>query len=75
MFQKITEDPIKKCPACGQDSLQRGPGGGIGVSFKGSGFYATDYAQPTTPPPSNEKSGGGCCPCGKNKPSCSSGNS
>ncbi|SCA64049.1 Uncharacterized protein SCG7086_BR_00020 [Chlamydiales bacterium SCGC AG-110-P3] len=45
IFQKISHDPIKECPACSQLALQRGPGGGIGLSFKGSGFYITDYAK------------------------------
>ncbi len=43
-FQKITDNPLKTCPSCGKESLKRGPGGGIGLSFKGSGFYITDYA-------------------------------
>ncbi len=57
-FQKITEEPLKQCPSCKKHSLQRGPGGGIGLSFKGSGFYINDYAA--------TKEG---CPCGK-KTSC-----
>jgi len=43
-FQKITDSHLKECPNCGKDSLRRGPGGGIGLTFKGSGFYITDYA-------------------------------
>lgn len=42
--QKITADPLTSCPKCGKESLMRGPGGGIGLVFKGSGFYCTDYA-------------------------------
>ena len=60
MFQKITDSPATKCPHCGADSLKRGPGGGVGLSFKGSGFYITDYKNSEEPKPS-------CCPCGKNK--------
>ena len=41
-FQKMTEEPVKVCPMCGGD-LQRLISGGIGVIFKGSGFYTTDY--------------------------------
>lgn len=44
-FQKITESPLKDCPRCNKTALRRGPGGGIGLSFKGSGFYITDYSQ------------------------------
>gem|GEM_PF-1203132 len=42
-LQKITEEPLKRCPQCRQDTLKRGPGGGIGLLFRGSGFYQTDY--------------------------------
>jgi len=43
LFQKITEAPKKKCPACGKARLKRLIGGGAGFLFKGSGFYLTDY--------------------------------
>ncbi len=42
-FQSITARPLKKCPQCGERSLQRLIGIGGGVLFKGSGFYETDY--------------------------------
>lgn len=41
-FQKITDEPLKTCPACGGE-LVRLISGGMGVIFKGSGFYTTDY--------------------------------
>jgi len=41
-FQKMTDDPVRECPVCGA-GLQRIISGGIGVIFKGSGFYTTDY--------------------------------
>lgn len=62
VLQKITEDALKKCPKCGKETLKRGPGGGIGLSFTGTGFYKTDYTDAPKPK--------GCCPCGK-KESCS----
>jgi len=40
-FQKITDPPLKECPVCG-GKLIRLISGGIGVIFKGSGFYVTD---------------------------------
>ena len=42
-FQKINDDPVRTCPDCGEDEVERliSPGGGL--VFKGSGFYATDY--------------------------------
>lgn len=70
-FQKITDSPLKLCPRCGHESLHRGPGGGIGLAFKGTGFYKTDYTDnrpiETTP---NESTKPQCCPCGKSKGSC-----
>ena len=43
-FQKITEEPLKTCPKCHQDTLKRKIGGGLSTfQFKGSGFYITDY--------------------------------
>lgn len=57
-FQKITAEHLTKCPNCKKETLRRGPGGGIGLSFKGSGFYITDYAKCKAP--SNEE-------CSQNK--------
>ena len=42
-FQSIKEEALKKCPKCGKSSLRRLFGGGLGIIFKGSGFYTTDY--------------------------------
>ncbi|CDR34508.1 FmdB family zinc ribbon protein [Criblamydia sequanensis] len=80
-FQKITSDPLTTCPKCHKEALRRGPGGGIGLSFKGSGFYITDYksppksdskdSSPKKEPQSKNDSPKGCCPCGKNKKECS----
>lgn len=75
--QKITAEPLTLCEKCGNHTLKRGPGGGIGIAFTGSGFYSTDYvnrpsdsdAPPSTPSDSKKSS---CCPCGKNKGSCAS---
>ena len=41
-FQSIKEQPLKKCPKCGR-AVRRLFGGGMGIIFKGSGFYTTDY--------------------------------
>lgn len=41
-FQKITDPPLTRCPACGGE-VDRVISGGSGVMFKGSGFYITDY--------------------------------
>ena len=42
--QRITEEPLQKCPNTGQ-SVQRVISGGTGLIFKGSGFYQTDYVR------------------------------
>ena len=43
LFQKITDDPIKKCPTCNKKKARRLFGTGAAIVFKGSGFYQTDY--------------------------------
>lgn len=42
-FESITAKPMKKCPSCGKLKLKRLLGTGVGLIFKGSGFYETDY--------------------------------
>jgi putative FmdB family regulatory protein len=41
IVQRISEEPLKVCPKCqGKLSKMLYP---VGISFKGSGFYTTDY--------------------------------
>ncbi len=42
-FQKMTEEPLKVCPECKNESLRRIIGLGGGVIYKGPGFYTTEY--------------------------------
>lgn len=42
-FQKISDDPVRTCPGCGEDEAERLISSGGGLVFRGSGFYATDY--------------------------------
>lgn len=42
-FQSMKDKPLRKCPACGKNTLERQIGTGAAVIFKGSGFYQTDY--------------------------------
>ena len=41
-FQRMSEEPVAECPACGKPA-ERLLSGGAGLLFKGSGFYITDY--------------------------------
>lgn len=43
LFQSITANPIKKCPACKKSKARRLIGAGASIIFRGSGFYQTDY--------------------------------
>jgi putative FmdB family regulatory protein len=41
IVQRISEEPLTECPKCqGKLSKMLYP---VGISFKGSGFYTTDY--------------------------------
>ncbi len=40
-FQSMSDKPLSKCPKC-KSSVKRLIHGGLGVIFKGSGFYSTD---------------------------------
>ncbi len=42
--QRITEDPLEKCPETGQP-VERIIAGSAGLIFKGDGFYVYDYAK------------------------------
>jgi putative FmdB family regulatory protein len=66
--QKISEPALETCPKCNKKAFKRGPGGGIGLAFKGSGFYINDYARPSSEPSEKPSScnPSGCCPCNKN---------
>jgi putative FmdB family regulatory protein len=41
-FQSINDKPLSRCPKC-KSAVRRVINGGLGVIFKGSGFYTTDY--------------------------------
>lgn len=42
LFQKMSDEPIKKCIEC-DGEVKRLIGSGLTPVFKGSGFYETDY--------------------------------
>jgi len=41
--QGIKEDPITKCPKCGEEKAQRLISGGGGFILKGNGWFRTGY--------------------------------
>jgi putative FmdB family regulatory protein len=46
-FQPMSSAPIRRCPKCGRNRVRRLIGTGAGLIFKGSGFYITDYRDPS----------------------------
>lgn len=42
-FQPMTAEPVRICPQCGAEEVERLISAGGGLIFKGSGFYITDY--------------------------------
>lgn len=63
--QKMSEKALETCPECGK-KIRRVLSGGIGVSFKGSGFYVNDSGSSADKHASGKSSG-------KEKPACASG--
>ena len=41
-MQKISDDPLQECPACGQPGLKKMVSA-AGFQLKGSGWYETDF--------------------------------
>jgi putative FmdB family regulatory protein len=65
VFQKITDDPVKKCQDCGGEV--RRLVNATNFILKGNGWYKTDYAKKEVP--SKEVSS---CDAGGSKPACQS---
>lgn len=57
VFQRMSEDPLKKCPECKRMQLKRLFGTGAGIIFKGSGFYETDYKKSASKSSAGESKG------------------
>lgn len=43
----MSDPPVRVCPSCGEEEVERLISAGGGIVFKGPGFYATDYRQAT----------------------------
>jgi putative FmdB family regulatory protein len=53
IVQKMSDDPLTHCPECGGEL--RKVFAPPAISFKGSGFYATDHGKKSKPSTTNEK--------------------
>lgn len=72
-FQRMSDEPVAECPACGAPA-ERLLSGGAGLLFKGSGFYITDYRSDSYKKAAKAESGGGDKPAaGSDSKSSSSG--
>ena len=66
VFQKITDDPVRKCQDCGGE-VQRLVNA-TNFILKGSGWYKTDYGKKEVP----SKEVSPSCDAGGSKPACQS---
>jgi putative FmdB family regulatory protein len=66
-FQNMSDPPLKKCPKCSK-KVKRLIGGGLGIIFKGSGFYSTDNRNGSSSIPSSEKDSGKSSATTESKP-------
>lgn len=73
-FQRMSDEPVAECPACGAGS-ERKLSGGAGLLFKGSGFYITDYRSDSYKKAASSENGGSAPKAPDAKPSSSSGES
>jgi putative FmdB family regulatory protein len=66
-FQSMSDEPLTVCQEC-NGSLKRLIGGGLGIIFKGSGFYVTDNRSKnsnTTTPKDNKSTKSDSAPAKK----------
>lgn len=52
-FQKISDEPLKSCPECHADALQKLVSA-AGFQLKGTGWYATDFRNKGKPEAKNK---------------------
>ncbi len=53
-FHSMSEPSPTHCPNCHTENLVRVMGTGVGLIFKGTGFYLTDYKKSGTSPAAGE---------------------
>ena len=71
-FQSMSDEPLKSCPECGK-GVRRLIGGGMGIIFKGSGFYVTDSRSSPAGASAGKKKEEGASSSSSEAPSTSSG--
>ena len=77
IHQAFSDDALKTCPSCGEERLRK-VFGSVGVTFKGSGFYATDSrssSSASAPAASSDSSSSDSSSSGSSSDSSSSGSS
>ena len=69
--QKMSDPALQSCPECGK-SIRRVLSGGLGISFKGSGFYVNDSGSSTRSSSGKTKAAKdtASCPSGSSCPGC-----
>ena len=65
--QRITEEPIKKCPGCGKRKARRMIAGGNFI-LKGGGWESDLYSGPSNRSASTSKSSGSASPSSDSQP-------
>ncbi|MCK4870130.1 MAG: zinc ribbon domain-containing protein [Gammaproteobacteria bacterium] len=68
-LQKMSDEPLTKCPQCGKSALKKLVSA-AGFQLKGSGWYETDFknkGKPTAKSDAHKNDGGqcACCPAKK----------
>lgn len=58
VLRKISDPPLKTCPACGQDTYEKQVTA-AGFRLKGSGWYETDFRGGGKPAPKAADAAGG----------------
>lgn len=57
VLQKITDDPLKNCPQCGEDSLRKMVTAAA-FKLKGTGWYETDFKDKKQQKPEDKSDAG-----------------
>ncbi|WP_439605923.1 FmdB family zinc ribbon protein [Hydrogenophaga sp.] len=67
VLQKMSDDPLSVCPACGQSSFRKQLTA-AGFQLKGSGWYVTDFregSKPAAPAPAADGAPAAAAPAAK----------